>query len=84
MLRSDDNGMGEGGTQEKEEEEGREEEQEKEMLEEKDVAALAFAMHMCFAPCTFRTLFISDIIQSPTSQAKAMSDQPDGPLDGRS
>lgn len=48
------------------------------------LAALAFAMHMCFAPCTFRTLFISDIIQFPTSQAKAMSDQPDGPLDGRS
>lgn len=71
--------MGEGGTQEKEEEEGREEEQEKEMLEEKDANSSS-----CFAPCTFRTLFISDIIQSPTSQAKAMSDQPDGPLDGRS
>lgn len=48
------------------------------------LAGLAFAMHLCFVPCTCRTLFISDIIQSPTSQAKAMSDQPDGPLDGRS
>lgn len=53
------------------------------MLEEEEDAS-SFAMHLWFVPCTCKTLFISDIIQTPTSQAKAMSDQPDGSLDGRS
>lgn len=75
-------GLGEG-TQEKEEEVGGKEEPEKKMLEEEEDAS-SFAMHLCFVPCTCKTLFINDIIQTPTSQAKAMSDQPDGSLDGRS
>lgn len=82
MLRSDDNGIREG-TQEKEEEGGGKEEPEKKMLEEEEDAS-SFAMYLCFVPCTCKTLFISDIIQIPTSQAKVMSDQPDGFLDGRS